>query len=208
MTQLLKETRDLDERGSRAYNIQEVQILKALVLGEEERGQSQYQVMCFVCHVNKDEFISSDAMSKLRQKNPGTLRVPEIEKEKERFEMNMLMEVGRSAVISRHIATLCTEANDATYTRTADIESWASLPRGAERRRLLAAVREAPRAPSTCREAKGMWAPCTCRLETCIGWYPCGLKYCRAKDGSSYSCVFGTNDRRMTTEAWSHTSEL
>ncbi|XP_024085526.1 out at first protein-like [Cimex lectularius] len=45
----------------------EVQILKALVLGEEERGQSQYQVMCFVCHVNKDEFISSDAMSKLRQ---------------------------------------------------------------------------------------------------------------------------------------------
>lgn len=46
---------------------QEVQILKALVLGEEERGQSQYQVMCFVCHVNKDEFISSDAMSKLRQ---------------------------------------------------------------------------------------------------------------------------------------------
>uniref|UniRef100_A0A0A9XTL1 Out at first protein n=2 Tax=Lygus hesperus TaxID=30085 RepID=A0A0A9XTL1_LYGHE len=170
----------------------EVQILKALVLGEEERGQSQYQVMCFVCHVNKDEFISSDAMSKLRQKNPGTLRVPEIEKEKERFEMNMLMEVGRSAVISRHIATLCTEANDATYTRTADIESWASLPRGAERRRLLGAVREAPRAPSTCREAKGMWTPCTCRLETCIGWYPCGLKYCRAKDGSSYRCGIRT----------------
>ncbi|KAK9508211.1 hypothetical protein O3M35_007924 [Rhynocoris fuscipes] len=47
--------------------LQEVQVLKALVLGEEERGQSQYQVMCFVCHVNKDEFISSDAMSKLRQ---------------------------------------------------------------------------------------------------------------------------------------------
>ena len=46
---------------------QETQILKALVLGEEERGQSQYQVMCFVCHVGKDEFISSDAMSKLRQ---------------------------------------------------------------------------------------------------------------------------------------------
>lgn len=47
--------------------LQEVQILKALVLGEEERGQSQYQVMCFVCHFNKDDFISSDAMSKLRQ---------------------------------------------------------------------------------------------------------------------------------------------
>lgn len=47
--------------------LQEVQILKALVLGEEERGQSQYQVMCFVCHIHKEEFISSDAMAKLRQ---------------------------------------------------------------------------------------------------------------------------------------------
>ncbi|KAI5711131.1 hypothetical protein M8J75_014364 [Diaphorina citri] len=45
----------------------EVQILKALVLGEEERGQSQYQVMCFVTHISKEEFISSDAISKLRQ---------------------------------------------------------------------------------------------------------------------------------------------
>lgn len=45
----------------------EVQILKALVLGEEERGQSQYQVMCFVSHFHKNDFISSDAMAKLRQ---------------------------------------------------------------------------------------------------------------------------------------------
>lgn len=49
------------------FVLQDVQILKALVLGEEERGQSQYQVMCFVCHFQKGEFISSDAMSKLRQ---------------------------------------------------------------------------------------------------------------------------------------------
>lgn len=46
---------------------QEVQILKALVLGEEERGQSQYQVMCFVTKFIKSEFISTDAMAKLRQ---------------------------------------------------------------------------------------------------------------------------------------------
>lgn len=46
---------------------QDVQILKALVLGEEERGQSQYQVMCFVTKFIKSEFISTDAMAKLRQ---------------------------------------------------------------------------------------------------------------------------------------------
>lgn len=42
-------------------------MLRALVLGEEERGQSQYQVMCFVTKFQKGDFISSDAMAKLRQ---------------------------------------------------------------------------------------------------------------------------------------------
>lgn len=42
-------------------------MLKALVLGEEERGQSQYQVMCFVTKLQRGDFISSDAMAKLRQ---------------------------------------------------------------------------------------------------------------------------------------------
>lgn len=46
---------------------QEAQVLKALVLGEEERGQSQYQVMCFVTKFQKGDFITSDAMAKLRQ---------------------------------------------------------------------------------------------------------------------------------------------
>uniref|UniRef100_A0A182SSM9 Out at first protein BRICHOS-like domain-containing protein n=1 Tax=Anopheles maculatus TaxID=74869 RepID=A0A182SSM9_9DIPT len=47
--------------------LQEVQVLKALVLGEEERGQSQYQVMCFVTKFQKGDFITADAMVKLRQ---------------------------------------------------------------------------------------------------------------------------------------------
>lgn len=44
-----------------------MQVLKSLVLGEEERGQSQYQVMCFITKFQKSDFISSDAMAKLRQ---------------------------------------------------------------------------------------------------------------------------------------------
>lgn len=55
------------------YFPQEVQILRALVLGEEERGQSQYQVMCFITHVFRDDFISSDAISKLRQVRNGLI---------------------------------------------------------------------------------------------------------------------------------------
>lgn len=42
-------------------------MIKALVLGEEERGQSQYQVMCFLTKLQTGDFISSDAMAKLRQ---------------------------------------------------------------------------------------------------------------------------------------------
>ena len=49
------------------FSLQEVQIFQVTVLGEEELGQNQFQVMCFVSRFVKNEFISSDAMSKLRQ---------------------------------------------------------------------------------------------------------------------------------------------
>lgn len=38
---------------------------------------------------------------------------------------------------------------------------------------------------SRCNEVTGIWAPCICSLELCIGWYPCGLKYCKGKGESN-----------------------
>lgn len=105
---------------------QEVQILKALVLGEEERGQSQYQVMCFIFHFPKDAFISSDAMSKLRQKNPGTIRTPEEDRGRANYTMDYTVDLSRSAVLSPHITDLCSEASEASYTRYEDIQLWAA----------------------------------------------------------------------------------
>uniref|UniRef100_T1HQV1 Out at first C-terminal domain-containing protein n=1 Tax=Rhodnius prolixus TaxID=13249 RepID=T1HQV1_RHOPR len=64
--------------------------------------------------------------------------------------------------------------------------------RGPSRGALMLAARKSPGPSPRCREAKGLWTPCTCHLETCIGWYPCGLKYCRAKDGTSYRCGIRT----------------
>ena len=46
---------------------------------------------------------------------------------------------------------------------------------------LLAAVTPTPQAPRRCLETVDLWHPCTCHLETCIGWFPCGLKYCKGK---------------------------
>lgn len=105
---------------------QEVQILKALVLGEEERGQSQYQVMCFVFHFPKDAFISSDAMSKLRQKNPGTIRTPEEDRGRQNYTMDYTVDLTRSTVFSPHITELCSEAAEASFTRYEDVQLWAT----------------------------------------------------------------------------------
>jgi len=107
---------------------QEVQILKALVLGEEERGQSQYQVMCFATKFNKGDFISSAAMAKLRQKNPHTIRTPEEDKGRETFTMSSWVQLNRSLPITRHLQGLCAEAMDATYVRDVDLKAWAELP--------------------------------------------------------------------------------
>ncbi|BFF94799.1 out at first protein [Drosophila madeirensis] len=159
----------------------EVQILKALVLGEEERGQSQYQVMCFATKFNKGDFISSAAMAKLRQKNPHTIRTPEEDKGRETYTMSSWVQLNRSLPITRHLQTICAEAMDATYVRDVDLKSWAELP-GSSISSLEAATEKFPDTLSTrCNEVSSLWAPCLCTLETCIGWYPCGLKYCKGK---------------------------
>nr|XP_018897085.1 PREDICTED: out at first protein [Bemisia tabaci] len=185
----------------------EVMILKTLVLGEEERGQSQYQVMCFLSHINKDEFISSDAMAKLRQKNPGTIRVAEMNRGQANLTMDLQVDVPRSVVISKHVVPLCNEAADSTYTRLHDINTWSSLP-GASLINLMSAVKHLPnsnnidlssskhKTHTRCMNTMELWAPCTCQLELCIGWYPCGLKYCKSASSklvdSSYRCGIKT----------------
>lgn len=104
-----------------------MQVLKALILGEEERGQSQYQVVCFVFHFPKDSFISSDAMSKLRQKNPSTIRTPEEDVGRTNRTMDYVLVLQHSGIISPHVADLCAEAGAATYARHEDIVKWAAL---------------------------------------------------------------------------------
>uniref|UniRef100_A0A8B9T0U1 Out at first protein homolog n=1 Tax=Anas platyrhynchos TaxID=8839 RepID=A0A8B9T0U1_ANAPL len=56
---------------------QEVKIFRALILGELERGQSQFQALCFVTRLHRNEIIPSESMAKLRQKNPRTVRQAE-----------------------------------------------------------------------------------------------------------------------------------
>ncbi|RXG67707.1 Out at first protein [Armadillidium vulgare] len=72
---------------------QELQIFRVIMLGEEELDQSPFQVFCFVTKFAKGDFISSDAMSKLRQKNPTTVRTPEGDHGTEEFTMDLSLDV-------------------------------------------------------------------------------------------------------------------
>ncbi|XP_035677153.1 out at first protein-like [Branchiostoma floridae] len=174
----------------------EVQIFKALILGEMERGQSQYQVICQVTKFSKNEFISSDAMSKLRQKNPGTIRNAEDDKGQEHLVMDMGVDLEKSAVISRHIYNICAEAGAATYTRETDLKYLAKGDNKTLTTLLQATRRLTPSRAVRCMDSSDWLKPCTCQLEICIGWYPCGLKYCRGKDGNgkviNYRCGIKT----------------
>lgn len=173
----------------------EVQILRALVLGEEERGQSQYQVMCFITHVFRDDFISSDAISKLRQKNPGTVR--QAEEDKGRFntslDLSLVVASASAARISPHVAAMCSEAMDSTYISVADVHTWANIM-GISPAKLISHTKKFPsKSRPPCRESSALYTPCTCRIELCIDWYPCGLKYCKGKEaGNSYRCGIKT----------------
>ncbi|UYV62252.1 OAF [Cordylochernes scorpioides] len=165
----------------------EVQIFRVLILGEEEKGQSHYQVMCFVTRLGKSDFISADAMSKLRQRNPGAVRQPEEDRGRELVAMDLGLEPSsREAIlVSPHLPGLCQEAAGSTFLRGAD------LPR-----HVMASLKSPWKLPSilrVCNSTQELSASCQCGLELCIGWFPCGLKYCRSPGpAESYRCGIKT----------------
>ncbi|XP_025192515.1 out at first protein isoform X1 [Melanaphis sacchari] len=187
--------------------IKEVQIVQVLLLGEEERGQKPYQILCFVNHVQANEFISPDAMSKLRQKNPGTIRVAEDNKGVFNVTIDMRIKLKNSIYISQHVGSLCSEALDTTFTSKVDIDKWATVP-GMYLGNLLQAVEYINyKAPNInlklCRDTGKVWSHCLCTMKVSIPWYPCALKFCKDHIGKkstavdSYRCGIQTCSKIM-----------
>ncbi|XP_076053004.1 BRICHOS-like domain-containing protein out at first [Oratosquilla oratoria] len=178
---------------------QDVQIFKIIVLGEEELGQNQYQVICFVTRFARGDFISSDAMSKLRQKNPGTVRTPEEDRGTEDIELDVSLDVQGSKMLSSHIPVLCSEAAQSTYAREHEIKIWMNQRRdGGDLTSITSSMSHLPtRGVVRCLDSgRELATPCSCHLQVCIPWYPCGLKYCKGRDNSgkavSYRCGIKT----------------
>ncbi|XP_050541284.1 out at first protein isoform X2 [Daktulosphaira vitifoliae] len=157
----------------------EVQIIQVLLLGEEERGQKPFQIVCFVNHIYPNEFISPDAMAKLRQKNPSTIRTSEEFKGIFNISVDLKIKPRESHDISSHISSFCSEAHDSTFTRKVDIEKWNSLSGSLIKQYEHTDHKVSKPTLKLCRDTVKMWTHCLCTMEVVIPWYPCALKFCK-----------------------------
>jgi len=184
----------------------DIQVFRVYVPWEEERGivQSKPQTLCFITRFGKNEFISSDAMSKLRQKNPMAIRSPEEDKGLEKHTLNMLVNPELSSGLSIHLANFCQDAVESSYTQDSDI-SLVAQALGKNLNTLTASMKKIELEKySKCKDTSDITKPCFCQYQMCIGWYPCGLKYCRGRDSSgklvNYRCGIKTCRRCLQFE--------
>ncbi|RMB92020.1 hypothetical protein DUI87_31549 [Hirundo rustica rustica] len=194
---------------------QEVKIFRALILGELERGQSQFQALCFVTRLHRNEIIPSESMAKLRQpvliwdhlsgqnvekppqavvkheKNPRTVRQAEEVRGLEHLSMDVAVNFSKAAQLSSHIHNVCAEAREAIYTREEDVKFWLEKGVDGSMFEVLPQGSDLPEL-QRCRLCQDRWKPCICSYSLSIEWYPCMLKYCKSRDAggkvSSYKC--------------------
>ncbi|XP_062894198.1 out at first protein homolog [Mobula hypostoma] len=166
----------------------EVKIIRSLILGEMERGQTQFQGLCFITRLHKNEIIPSESMAKLRQKNPRAVRVAEEQRGLEHLYMDVVVNYSKASQLSAHVHNVCAEATDGIYARESDVKHW--INSGVDSS-IFEAIRVSEDVPR-CRASREWWKGCICRYSLCVEWYPCFLKYCRTKDAtgktSTYKC--------------------
>jgi hypothetical protein len=138
-----------------------------------------YQTVCFVARLLKQDFIAADAIAKLRQKNPNTVRTAEEDAGRDNSTFDYLVDPAKAHAISSHISPLC--GSGSIYAREADLKFWAALSTQAQALQVLDAVQHVPMTnsqPGRCKEAPtSQEEHCLCKIDFCIPWFPCGLKY-------------------------------
>ncbi|CAB1316672.1 unnamed protein product [Coregonus sp. 'balchen'] len=145
-----------------------------------ERGQNQYQVLCFISRLNQHEIIPTESMARLRQKNPHLVHMAEERRGVEHLHMDMVVNVSRTGHLNTHIHNLCKEAHEGFYTRTADTKHW--LDEGIEAIEFEPLPQTADAAGlQRCPSTLDMWQPCICSYFLRLEWLPCMLKYCRSR---------------------------
>ncbi|XP_055343840.1 out at first protein-like isoform X2 [Paramacrobiotus metropolitanus] len=147
------------------------------------KGQMNKQEFCFIVPLGSEEYISSDAISKLRQKNPHTVRRPEEELPPQSFYMQATF----SSVSVSHAFPLC---------RRTLVQTFFLIPEESLAARNTTLPTKFEGIPA-CDIALGLSGqPCVCSYNLCIVWYPCGLKFCQTTQPNgeivSYRCGIKT----------------
>lgn len=154
-----------------------VTITAYTVPGEEELGQPLYQVFCFVSAYNGD-MIPAEAVTKLRQKHPGTVRIAEENRGTTVQDNPVRLNQTRFSSISGHLVDLCREAGQTTFSSEHELSKILATrpPAG-----LLVKERAAYENAARCGEvgSANTRLSCKCSLSSCVLWYPCSLKFCR-----------------------------
>ncbi|CAO2635368.1 Out at first protein homolog [Lemmus lemmus] len=164
----------------------DVKIFRALILGELEKGQNQFQGLCFVTRLQHNEIIPSEAMAKLRQKNPRAVRQAEEVRSLEQLYMDVAVNFSQAGLLSPHLRNVCAEATDAIYTRQEDVRFWTE--QGVDSSMFEALPKEQMELPH-CGQVRDRGKPCACRYSLSLAWYPCMLKYCHSRDRPApYKC--------------------
>ncbi|CAL8090791.1 unnamed protein product [Orchesella dallaii] len=182
---------DQDESDLMLNSVDEYEGLKN---GKTRRDVSNsyavYKSYCFVTKFKNNEFIPVDAMAKLRQKNPWSLRTPERTEASQNVSFDILLDPTACDWISPSIRLYCA-SNDSLATTTYAIKMEVS-ERAVNPEEYLRAVRDVRIDHLlNCAHSDG---PCLCTTPICIGWYPCALKFCRARSNGVNGTVTTSNN--------------
>jgi len=179
----------------------EMLINKVIKFGERDLYQKPYIAYCYISHFNADDYIPSDAMRKLRQKNPWTIRTAEENLGTDTAHMDIFLNMTRLGKSELpYVRKLCGSA--LVYASSQDLGKekegdWSSLEHtGSVQSQTGLAACNLTAEVATARQAADA---CVCRVQACLWWYPCGLKFCTEKDDTgkaiSYRCGIKTCKR-------------
>ncbi|XP_003742922.1 out at first protein [Galendromus occidentalis] len=156
-----------------------VQIVKFLVSGEEELNQPGVtRTVCYAVYFDRDSMVPVNAMYKLRQRNAHAVRTAEMDKGREEMYFDTKLAAGSARELSAHLAELCVSTN-VVHTRQKDLQSWMNIFGDSRIARLQTTkVLLNPMQQVLCSSNPAPWAPCSCRLTSCVLWYPCALRFC------------------------------
>lgn len=184
-----------------------IKIFKIDVLGEPELGQKQYQSLCFVTKLYKNDIIASDAMAKLRQKSSGSIQDANDVLKPQDFETDVqLRQISISQnVLGEKFRRLCSSAESIVYAKESELFSLAKensdifekLKTHVHKPTIVESLSKCSLKMAT---MSLKFQPCICKIPFSIPWYPCLVKYCSSKNsqGNTISTRCGIKSCRIT----------